>query len=216
MNFILSVAKVMTGLTSGFRFPGQLNSDLRKLTTNTIPFPRLRFLIPGLAPLVPESSIKYLSHSTPELVRNMFDQRNMMVDCQAFDDRYLTVSALLRGNISMNAVESVLAVYRRNHCHKFTEWIPDNINVSVCNVPTKGLTTSGVFVGNTTAFRRVIRRILTRYDQMLRRKAFFHWYTAEGMDEIEFINARTDVLDLISEYETSLGTKSEYMQNNDY
>ena len=30
-----------------FRFPGQLNADLRKLAVNMVPFPRLHFFMPG-------------------------------------------------------------------------------------------------------------------------------------------------------------------------
>ena len=34
------VSAVMSGVTCCFRFPGQLNSDFRKLCVNLIPFPR--------------------------------------------------------------------------------------------------------------------------------------------------------------------------------
>ena len=36
---------------------------------------------------------------------------------------------------------------------------------------------------------------------MFRRKAFVHWYTAEGMDELEFTEAEANMNDLISEYQ---------------
>ena len=35
------------GITCCLRFPGQLNSDLRKLAVNLIPFPRLHFFMVG-------------------------------------------------------------------------------------------------------------------------------------------------------------------------
>ena len=35
---------------------------------------------------------------------------------------------------------------------------------------------------------------------MFRRKAFLHWYTGEGMDEMEFTEAESNMNDLISEY----------------
>ena len=38
---------------------------------------------------------------------------------------------------------------------------------------------------------------------MFRRKAFVHWYTGEGVDEMEFIEAESNVNDLISEYQCS-------------
>ena len=36
---------------------------------------------------------------------------------------------------------------------------------------------------------------------MFRRKAFLHWYTAEGMDEMEFTEAESNMNDLVSEYQ---------------
>ncbi|OQR68296.1 beta-tubulin Cyca-2c-like [Tropilaelaps mercedesae] len=36
---------------------------------------------------------------------------------------------------------------------------------------------------------------------MFRRKAFLHWYTDEGMDEMEFTEAESNMNDLISEYQ---------------
>lgn len=36
---------------------------------------------------------------------------------------------------------------------------------------------------------------------MFRRKAFLHWYTGEGMDEMEFTEAESNMNDLVSEYQ---------------
>jgi tubulin beta len=33
------------------------------------------------------------------------------------------------------------------------------------------------------------------------RKAFLHWYTGEGMDEMEFTEAESNMNDLVSEYQ---------------
>lgn len=41
------------------RFPGVLNSDLRKLAVNMVPFPRLHFFAVGYAPLVATQSRAY-------------------------------------------------------------------------------------------------------------------------------------------------------------
>jgi tubulin beta len=42
-----TIARVMAGVTTTLRFPGQLNSDLRKLAVNMVPFPRLHFFLTG-------------------------------------------------------------------------------------------------------------------------------------------------------------------------
>ena len=36
---------------------------------------------------------------------------------------------------------------------------------------------------------------------MFRRKAWVHWYTGEGMDEMEFTEAEANMNDLIAEYQ---------------
>lgn len=38
---------------------------------------------------------------------------------------------------------------------------------------------------------------------MFKRKAFLHWFTGEGMEEMEFSEAESNVLDLIFEYQQS-------------
>ena len=44
---------------------------------------------------------------------------------------------------------------------------------------------------------------------MFRRKAFVHWYTAEGMETMEFIEAESNLLDLANEYKQFETGKSE-------
>jgi len=36
---------------------------------------------------------------------------------------------------------------------------------------------------------------------MFKRKAFLHWYTGEGMDEMEFTEAESNLNDLVAEYQ---------------
>ena len=49
LNHLISLS--MIGSTSSMRFAGDLNSDLRKMCTNLVMFPRLHFLMTGFAPL---------------------------------------------------------------------------------------------------------------------------------------------------------------------
>jgi tubulin beta len=79
LNHLVSV--VMSGITTCLRFPGQLNSDLRKLAVNMVPFPRLHFFMVGFAPLTARGSQQYRAVTVPELTQQMFDSRNMMAAC---------------------------------------------------------------------------------------------------------------------------------------
>ncbi|XP_061158070.1 tubulin beta-4B chain-like isoform X5 [Syngnathus typhle] len=61
--------------------------------------------------------------------------------------------------------------------------------------------TDETFIGNTTAIQEMFKRISEQFTAMLRRKAFLHWYTGEGMDEMEFTEAEGNMNDLVSEYQ---------------
>ncbi|THG11395.1 hypothetical protein TEA_018504 [Camellia sinensis var. sinensis] len=133
------ISGTMSGVTCCLRFPGQLNSDLRKLAVNLIPFPRLHFFMVGFAPLTSRRSQNY--------------------------------------------------------------WIPNNVKSSVCDIPPTGLKMASTFVGNSTSIQEMFRRVSEQFTAMFRRKAFLHWYTGEGMDEMEFTEAESNMNDLVAEYQ---------------
>merc|ERR1711974_7600 len=57
------------------------------------------------------------------------------------------------------------------------------------------------FLGNSTAIQEMGKRISEQFTAMFRRKAFLHWYTGEGMDEMEFTEAESNMNDLVSGYQ---------------
>ena len=67
----------LLGITCSLRFPGQLNSDLRKLAVNLIPFPRLHFFLVGVAPLTSRQSADFRQVSVADLTNQMFDAKNV-------------------------------------------------------------------------------------------------------------------------------------------
>merc|ERR1712194_296829 len=79
--------------------------------------------------------------------------------------------------------------------------IPNNLKASICDVPPKGLEMSSVFIGNSTAIQEAWKRVADQFTVMFRRKAFLHWYIGEGMDEMEFTEAESNLNDLVSEYQ---------------
>jgi len=199
LNHLVSAA--MSGITCCLRFPGQLNSDLRKLAVNLIPFPRLHFFMVGFAPLTSRGSQQYRALTVPELTQQSFDAKNMMCAADPRHGRYLTAACMFRGRMSTKEVdEQMLNVQNKNSSY-FVEWIPSNIKSSVCDIPPKGLKMSACFIGNSTAIQEMFKRIGEQFTAMFRRKAFLHWYTGEGMDEMEFTEAESNMNDLVSEYQ---------------
>ena len=191
LNHLVSLT--MSGVTTCLRFPGQLNADLRKLAVNMVPFPRLHFFMPGFAPLTARGSQQYRALTVPELTQQMFDAKNMMAACDPRHGRYLTVAAVFRGRMSMKEVdEQMLNVQNKNSSY-FVEWIPNNVKTAVCDIPPRGLKMASTFIGNSTAIQEIFKRISEQFTAMFRRKAFLHWYTGEGMYEMEFTEAESNM-----------------------
>eukprot|EP00915_Cephaloidophora_sp_WS-2016_P010540 GHVH01015439.1.p1 GENE.GHVH01015439.1~~GHVH01015439.1.p1 ORF type:complete len:443 (-),score=78.51 GHVH01015439.1:83-1411(-) len=194
------VSAVMSGVTSSLRFPGQLNTDLRKLATNLVPFPRLHFFMVGFAPLTSQATQMYRNVSVSELTMQMFNPKNMMCASDPRNGRYLTAIAMFRGKVSTKDVEEEVHNLQSRNSSYFVEWIPNNIKTSVCDIAPRGMDMSATFVANTTAIQDMFRRVSEQFSAMFRRKAFLHWYTGEGMDEMEFTEAESNINDLIAEY----------------
>jgi tubulin beta len=196
------VSAVMSGATCCLRFPGQLNADLRKLAVNLIPFPRLHFFMIGFAPLTSRTAKDFRLLTVPELTQQMFDARNMMCASDPRHGRYLTAACMFRGaKLPTKQIdEQMLNVQMKNNTY-FVEWIPHNIKTSICDIPPRGLPMAGTFIGNSTSIQEMFKRVAEQFTLMFRRKAFLHWYTGEGMDEMEFTEAESNMNDLIAEYQ---------------
>ncbi|KAI0143464.1 tubulin beta chain [Xylariaceae sp. FL1272] len=197
------ISTVMSGVSTSLRFPGQLNSNLRKMAVNMVPFPRLHFFMVGFAPLtnISREARAFRSTTAHSLTQQMFEPKNMMAACDFRNGRYLTCSAIFRGKITMGEVEKeILSLQDRNTSY-FVDWIPNNVQTSLCEVAPKGFDMAGTFVGNSTAMQEIMKRVGDNFALMFRRRAFLHWYKDEGMDVMEFTEAESNMNDLISEYQ---------------
>ncbi|GKF21832.1 ribonuclease H-like domain, reverse transcriptase, RNA-dependent DNA polymerase [Tanacetum coccineum] len=74
-------------------------------------------------------------------------------------------------------------------------------HIDTKRVPPTGLSMSSTFIGNSTSIQEMFRRVSEQFTVMFKRKAFLHWYTGEGMDEMEFTEAESNMNDLVSEYQ---------------
>ena len=94
----------------------------------------------------------------------------------------------------------MLNVQNKNSSY-FVEWIPNNFKAAICDIPPKGLILAVAFAENSTAIQEMFKRVAEYFTAMFRRKAFLDWYTGEGMDEMEFTEAESNINDLVSEYQ---------------
>ena len=147
------VSRTLSGITSCFRFPSVLNEDMRKLATNMVPFHRLRFLMPGFAPLTSRGQKNYEPLTVAEMTEQMFDAKNMMVSCDPLHGRYLTLAAVFRGKTTLKEVDDEMMNIQDKRKSYFAQWMPFNVKTALCDIPVKGLKTSATYTGNNTAIQ---------------------------------------------------------------
>ncbi|KAG4302836.1 hypothetical protein PCK1_000779 [Pneumocystis canis] len=177
--------------------------DRMMATFSVVPSPKVSDTVvePYNATLSVHGSHSFRSLTVPELTQQMFDAKNMMAASDPRHGRYLTVAAIFRGRISMKEVEDQMHNVQQKNSSYFVEWIPNNVQTALCSIPPRGLKMSSTFIGNSTSIQELFKRVGDQFTAMFRRKAFLHWYTGEGMDEMEFTEAESNMNDLVSEYQ---------------
>ncbi|KAG6745221.1 hypothetical protein POTOM_051866 [Populus tomentosa] len=109
---------------------------------------------------------------------------------------YLTASAMFRGKMSTKEMDEQMINVQNKNSSYFVEWIPHNVKSTLCDSPPTGLKMASTFIRNSTSIQEMFCRVSEQFIAMFKRKAFLHWYTGEGMDEMEFIEAKNNMNDL--------------------
>ncbi|KAE8701896.1 Tubulin beta chain [Hibiscus syriacus] len=108
---------------------------------------------------------------------------------------------MFRGKMSTKEDDEQMMNVQNKNSSYFVEWIPNNVKPAVCDIQPQGLKMSSTSVGNSTSIQKMFRRGSEQFTAMFRCKAFLHWYTGEGMDEMEFTEAESNMNDLAAEYQ---------------
>ena len=101
----------------------------------------------------------------------------------------------------MKEVEEQMQNVQNKNSAYFVEWIPNNVLTAQCDIPPRTSKMAVTFLGNSTAIQELFKRVSDQFTAMFKRKAFLHWYTQEGMDEMEFTEAESNMQDLVAEYQ---------------
>ncbi|CAF0809546.1 unnamed protein product [Rotaria sp. Silwood1] len=194
------LAQVMIGITACFRFPGQLNMDLRKLAVNMIPFPTLHFLTTSFSPLYARQIFRYQNINEHMLIKQMFNINNQMLAFNPQHGKYLTATGIFRGRtLSLKLLHDLIS--KENNNQQFVQWIPNNCKIAHCDIPPKGLLRSVTGIANNTGIIKQFDYILQPFTKLFQRRAFLHWFIGEGMEEIELIESENRIKDLIKDYQ---------------
>lgn len=84
---------------------------------------------------------------------------------------------------------------------QFAYWIPDSFKLANCDIAPKITENQAIGICNASSAESILKNVLEKFRKLNRKKAYLHWYTGEGMDEMQLIEAQYIVEDLANEYQ---------------
>ncbi|XP_032667827.1 tubulin alpha chain-like isoform X3 [Odontomachus brunneus] len=198
-------AQVVSSITTSMRFRADVNTSLQELQTNLVPYPRIHFLLMAYAPMTTPQKAMHTNVSVQQITFECFEPTNQMVKCDPRTGAYTSCCLLYRGDVNSKDVSNAVKSLKATRSIRFVDWSPTSFKVGInpqpaVTVPGGDLAKSRQTVAtlsNNTAIRYVWSRLVNKFDAMCRRKAFFHHYLAEGMEESVFEDARDDITALL-------------------
>ncbi|VEL40138.1 unnamed protein product [Protopolystoma xenopodis] len=203
------IAQIVSSITASLRFDGALNVDLTEFQTNLVPYPRIHFPLATYAPVISVDKANHEQLNISEITNACFDVNSQMVKCDPRNGKYMACCLLYRGDVVPKDVNSAIAAIKAKKSIQFVDWCPTGFKVGInYQAPTvvPGSELASVkravcMLSNTTAIKEAWQRLDQKFDLMFQKRAFVHWYVGEGMEEVEFTEAREDLAVLETDYE---------------
>uniref|UniRef100_A0A1I8FIH4 Tubulin domain-containing protein n=1 Tax=Macrostomum lignano TaxID=282301 RepID=A0A1I8FIH4_9PLAT len=154
LNHLVSAA--MSGVTTSFRFPGQLNADLAQAGRES--------------GAVPAAALLHARLRSADQPGRCCDAKNMMAACDPPHGRYLTVAAVFRGRMSMNGKPLLLSA--------LPESLSPAARAEARSPPRTGRQQHGI----QELFRRILRAVHRHVQAAQGLPALVHWRRHGRMD----------------------------------
>jgi tubulin alpha len=218
MNRLISSA--ISSISLPIRFQGPLNNNLSEFQSNLIPYPRIHFISTSLSPII---QIKD-NFTVDELTLAAFCPDYLFANYNPCHGRYMACNLLYQYGVHPRLVNDTILKYIKFNPHiRFVDWSPLGIKIGINNVSpvlskrynlSFNVQNSICMLSNNTAISSIFSRIRKKSDLMYKKRAFVHWYTEEGMEEKELLEARDNIVSLESDYR-ELSKDCYYFNKND-
>uniref|UniRef100_K3WV56 Tubulin/FtsZ GTPase domain-containing protein n=1 Tax=Globisporangium ultimum (strain ATCC 200006 / CBS 805.95 / DAOM BR144) TaxID=431595 RepID=K3WV56_GLOUD len=191
------VARLLTNLTSSMRFEGSLNVDLNEITTNLVPFPKLKFLLSSMSPMFATVDPRQQPRRLAQMFSDAFQKDHQLIRTNPRSSVYLACGLLLRGNVEISDINA--SIQRIQSEVRMIHWNQEGFKIGLCSVPPIGQKQSLLCLSNNCCIRDTFERLRDRFRKLYVRKAHVHHYT-EYMEAERLSEAFENVRFLIDEY----------------
>ncbi|XP_066252270.1 tubulin epsilon chain-like [Euwallacea similis] len=171
-----SVVDMLLHLTSGSRFPGNLNFDMNEINTNMVPFPKINFLTSGFNHILTCNENAVSNRLKEELFLASCHRANQLIKVDPLSPSSLLLASTLMGRGDYTISDLQRHVTKLQAKAKFTPWSQKAIKFGLCNVPPNGEKATLFSLFNTTGMGDLFRRIHSQYCSLYKKQAHIHHY----------------------------------------
>lgn len=195
----MMIGRSMEAITSNLRFKSSGFESMDDICNNLIPVPRVKFLTVGFNAGIKTKKNGYKIMSVEEIYREVFDPRNYISRYDLRHGRLLAGFCNIRGfDPSYNPGNSHLSMSNFNSSY-FAENFPNNYKL-IFSKNLKKIGFNASYLLNDTAVMGILKETSEDFTKLFRRKAGIWEFLQEGMDEMEFTEAESNLNDVINEY----------------
>jgi tubulin beta len=178
-------------------YEGNGEMSYRKLVENLVLWPKLSLVELGFAPLTCRCLCNK-SKTEEEMVTDLLNRQLSLCRAEIPTGKFTSAFLLFRGNareLPLNIPP--LADFQVKWSFP---WLPDSLKTAYSSLRPRGLKMSIGLIGGHTGVAEVLGETLRQGREMYDRRAFLHWYTAQGMETERLEEALKEGEDLAEEY----------------
>ncbi|XP_058449599.1 tubulin alpha-8 chain-like isoform X2 [Malaya genurostris] len=203
------IAQIVSCITASLRFSGAINVDLLEFQTNLVPYPRIHYPLVTYSPLIPYRNAKHEQLTTSQITSECFEPGSQLVKCDPRTGKYISCCMLYRGDVSPVDINRSIQELKMKKAINFVDWCPTGFKIGINYQPPISVPGGDLakvdralcMLSNSTSVRSAWERIIRKFGLMFEKKAFFHHFMDEGLEESDLIDARENVSALICDYE---------------
>ena len=211
-------------LSHRYNFMGQQRIDIGELLTNLVPYPRIHFPTMAYAPFFNQMAAMYETPTVAQMLERIYEPSNQLSSICLKNQPFIACALLFRGNVSPYEVNEAIKTIKCNKKAEFVDWCPTGFKTGInftppIEVPSEGFpgldSTCVTMVGHNVGIREAWSQTADHFNKLYQKRAFVHWFVAEGLEETEFAESQEVIANIIRDYEdigTSLNCDPEQTQ----
>lgn len=206
LNRLLSL--MINSTTASMRFSNTLNSGLKEIHTNLIPYPRVHHAMLRYAPIDHNSTTPYTNPTVAQITKQVLSKDYQALRCDCNRGKFISIILNYRGLVTPNEIAIAINKYRTNTGIKFVDWSPTGFKIGINDQNPSYMPESLIgysdksvtMLANTTALASTWANLTRKFDLLYAKKSFVFWFTNEGLEESELVDSREDLAVLQNDY----------------